>query len=318
MDTTFIDSLIDSTVRDLAWVIGSPGLIDASHPAYLDRVVDDAWCAAQLQSRAEWLLALDLAPQPLHDFIAARPTRRLGHYFESLIKFWLTHMPDTQIIATNLQVQHEKHTLGEYDLLFRDASATVIHWEAAVKFYLQQKPLPEQNAFIGPGTRDRLDLKLDRVFHHQLLLGQTPAGQHALPQGIRLDKAQAFIKGYLFYHASTLSNMTVPGISAAHLTGWWIRHALEKLPQASAESRWIILPRLRWLAPARLPDDAIVMTYELLNIRLDEHFSLSTGALLVFEMTRSKTGNWEEKSRGFVVCKTWPIIGVADINILGR
>jgi len=307
MRTAFIDTLQDPTVRDLAWVIGSPGLLEASHPPYHGRVVDDAWCSTQLQAAAAWLAALDLAPLPLHNFIAARPTRRLGHYFEALIKFWLTHMPDTQIIATNLQVQDELRTLGEYDFLFRDASAAVCHWEAAVKFYLQQEPLAEQRAFIGPGTRDRLDLKLDRVFQHQLVLGHTHAGQHALPQGIRLDKTQAFIKGYLFYHASTIGRLAIQGVSAAHLTGWWVRHALEKLPQASADSRWIILPRLRWLAPARLAADASVMTYATLRSKLDEHFSRNNDAVLVFEMTHV-AGEWHEQSRGFVVCSTWPIV----------
>jgi hypothetical protein len=314
MHTAFIDTLHDPAVRDLAWVIGSPGLLDASHPAYHGRVVDDAWCSAQLQASAAWLAALDLAPLPLHSYIAARPTRRLGHYFEALIKFWLTHMPDTQLIAANLQVHDGLRTLGEYDFLFRDNSAAVCHWEAAVKFYLQQEPLAEQRAFIGPGTRDRLDLKLDRVFQHQLVLGHTDAGQQALPQGIRLDKTQAFIKGYLFYHASTCSKLAPAGVSAAHLSGWWVRHSLEKLPQASADSRWIILPRLRWLAPARLADDASVMSYAALGSKLDEHFSQSNDAVLVFELTRAATGGWHEKSRGFVVCSTWPVIDISDIN----
>jgi uncharacterized protein len=308
MPADFIDTLHDPAVRDLAWVIGSPGLIDASHPAYLKLVVDDAWCNTQLQACTAWLTALDLAPLALHSFIAARPTRRLGHYFETLIKFWLTHMPDTQIIATNLQVQDELRTLGEYDVLFRDAGTAVCHWEAAVKFYLQLEPLAEQRAFIGPGTRDRLNLKLDRVFKHQLALGHTLAGQSALPPGIKLDKTQAFIKGYLFYHASTINKISTPGVSAAHLSGWWVRHTLDKIPQASAESRWIILPRMRWLAPAREAADAAVMSRATLGIRLDEHFSLNSEAVLVFEMTRSTTGAWHEISRGFVVCSIWPVI----------
>ena len=308
MPTSFTDTLNDPAVRDLAWVIGSPGLVEASHPAYLGKVVDNTWCHSQLESSKAWLAALDLRPHPLHDFIAARPTRRLGHYFESLIKFWLTHIPGIQLISTNLQVQDEQRTLGEYDFLFRDASARVCHWEAAVKFYLQQEPLAEQCAFIGPGTRDRLDLKLDRVFHHQLLLGRTTAGQHALPQGVRLDKTQAFIKGYLFYHASILSKSAISGISARHLSGWWVHHARGNVPQSSADSRWIILPRLRWLAPARLSENASVMTYSGLKTRLEEHFNVSTEAILVFEMARIAAGGWQEKTRGFVVCSTWPVL----------
>ncbi len=198
MHPAYIDTLHDPAVRDLAWVIGSPSLVNASYPAYLNRVVDDAWCNAQLQRSTAWLAGLDQKPLPLHQFIAARPTRRLGYYFETLIAFWLTHMPDTQIIATNLQVQDEQRTVGEYDFLFRNASAEVCHWEAAIKFYLQVEASTEQRSFIGPGARDRLDLKLARTFEHQLHLGHTPAGSNALPQGVRLGKTQAFIKGYLF------------------------------------------------------------------------------------------------------------------------
>ena len=164
---------------------------------------------------------------------------------------------------------------------------------------------------IGPGTKDRLDLKLDKVFQHQLLLGNTSAGRQALPAGLLPDKAQAFIKGYLFYHASSASLLPVPGVSATHLSGWWVRHACEPLPQASAESRWIMQPRLRWLAPARLRDDAEVMSYAMLSIRLNQHFSLSREALLLFEMVQMKTGVWQEISRGFVVCASWPDMDAA-------
>ncbi len=300
------NTLQDTAVRDLAWVIASPSLLQADYPAYQGRVVDDAWCATEFQRGFDWLCALDLDPLTLHQFIAARPTRRLGHYFETLIAFWLTHMPDTHIIATNLQVQNKERTQGEYDFLFRHASLGVCHWEAAVKFYLQVEDSTEQCAFIGPGNRDRLDLKINRVFNHQLLLAQTEAGQHALPQQVKLDKAQAFIKGYLFYHASTLGNKDIQGVSAAHLRGWWVRHSLEKVPQNCATSRWIILPRLGWLAPARVAENTQMMDEAALAEHLTLHFTEHSDAVLVFEMARSDTGDYLEISRGFVVGKSWP------------
>lgn len=306
MPNLHINTLTDPAVRDLAWVIGSPTLLDAACPDFGGQVVDDVWCKAQLQASKAWLSALDLSPHVLHDFIAARPTRRLGHYFETLIFFWLKHRPDTHIIAANLQVQHEQRTLGEYDFLFRDAGAEVCHWEAAVKFYLQREPLDELRAFIGPGTKDRLDLKLDKVFQQQLQLGNTSAGQQALPGGRQLDKKQAFIKGYLFYNPSSPSKQQIHGVSAQHLKGWWVRHARESIPQLSADSHWAILPRIHWLAPARLTDDKLLMTYSQLNKELNEYFSHSRDALLVFEVERSTTGVWHEISRGFVVCSSWP------------
>ncbi len=308
MQNSILDRLHDPAVRDLAWVIGARGLLDSSTPAYRGQVVEDEWCSEQLVSCAAWLEALDSSPQPLHQFIAERPTRRLGHYFETLIAYWLAHIPGTQIIATNLQVQNAFRTEGEYDFLFSNSDAKIVHWEAAVKFYLQQEPLAEQRAFIGPGTRDRLDLKLSRVFQHQLLLGDTPAGRLSLPMGVRLDKAQAFIKGYLFYHPTASGETAIPGISSLHLKGWWIRHTLEALPQSSTDSRWAILPRMRWLAPALLPADAEVLTDIAVNLLLDEHFRLSSDAQLLFEMVRSNAGTWIEVSRGFVVCRQWPAL----------
>ena len=305
-----MDSLRDPVVRDLAWVIGSPGLLDETWAAYAGRVVDDAWCRAQLKTCFPWLAGLDNAPHSLHDSIAQRPTRRLGQYFESLIAFWLAHTPDTQMIATNLQVQNAQRTLGEYDFLFRDAVGNICHWEAAVKFYLQAEPLYEQRAFIGLAVRDRLDIKLDRVFQHQLELGHTPAGRAAMPKGVVLKNTQAFIKGYLFYHATQAGKYftPIPGVSDNHLSGWWIRHPVGSLPQTTSDSCWTILPRLRFLAPVRLDAGVSVMKQTEICAALDTHFAVSEESVQVIELQRYMDNSWREATRGFVVCSNWPVI----------
>lgn len=308
-----MDSLRDPTVRDLAWVIGSPGLLDETWAAYAGRVVDDVWCHAQLKTCIQWLAGLDNDPHSLHDFIAQRPTRRLGQYFESLIAFWLARIPDTQIIATNLQVQNAQRTLGEYDFLFQDADGNTCHWETAVKFYLQAEPLSEQQAFIGLAVRDRLDIKLDRVFQHQLELGHTPAGRAALPQGVALKKTQAFIKGYLFYPATQVEKYLIPvtpipGVSDNHLSGWWMRHPVGSLPQTTPDSYWTILPRLRCLAPVRLDAEARVMQQSEICAALDAHFGVSDEPVQVIELQHGADNSWREATRGFVVCSKWPVI----------
>ena len=310
-----ISTLRDAAVRDLAWVISSPGLLDSAYPAYRQQLIDDHWCNTQLQAGSHWLSALDLQPQALPAYIAARPTRRLGHYFETLIAYWLQHMPDTQLIASNLQVQSELRTLGEYDFLLRNAAGEICHWEAAVKFYLQAEDIAEQRAFIGPGTQDRLDLKMQRVFQHQLQLGHSLQGQQALPPGLTLNRAQAFIKGYLFYHATQPRNTApIPGVSNAHLSGWWYRYGKEPLPQSARDKRWIILPRLRWLSPACLPADSEVLTQEALEIALQRHFTQHNEALLLCEMQRVEN-TWQECKRGFVVCAEWPKLGNALVML---
>lgn len=324
LTSSIIHSLHDPAVRDLAWVIGSPGLVDAAYPPYAEHVIDDAWCIEQLKNSVDWLNTLDKNPADLHQFITARPTRRLGQYFETLIKFWLSHHPDIKIIAANLQVMDASRTVGEYDLLIRTDHYTS-HWEVAVKFYLQTEPLQESwpatpntlslcGAYLGPGGHDRLDLKLARIFQHQLRLGDTASGLAALPDGVTLDKTQAFIKGYLFYPAdypasssATAPGATeLPGVSASHLSGWWIRHGQTPLPEHAENTGWVILPRLRWLAPVRLAQDADVQTYTEMCHTLTEHFKTTDEALLLVALQRDQANIWHEKTRGFVVHKQWP------------
>jgi hypothetical protein len=307
-----MEALLDPAVRDLAWVIGAPNLLDAAQPGYQARTVNDVWCQTQLALMAPWLNSLDLRPDDLHRYIADRPTRRLGRYFELLLGYFLAHLPDTTILATNLQVQNEQRTLGEYDLVFRDSQAGNCHWEAAIKFYLQLSPVPTQDSFVGPGGRDRLDLKLRRVFNQQLALSHTAPGKRALPAGVVLDKVQAYIKGYLFYPAQgTIGRPAppdIPGVSAAHLRGWWVRHPVAMLPQSFADSAWTILPRIRWLAPLRLQADAAVLSNSEMCGRVNVHFAASSEALLLAELRQVYGLGWHEVARGFVVANSWPSI----------
>lgn len=305
----FIDTLRDPIVRDLAWAIGSPSLLDPTWKDYAGHVVDDAWCSQQLKTRGAWLSALDTRPQTLHDFIAQHETRRLGHYFESLISFWLAHTPNLQLIATNLQVHGGGRTLGEYDFLFQDADKNICHWEVAVKFYLQAQPLPELRTFVGPGARDRLDIKLDHVFERQLRLSHTLDGRAALPLGVMPNQTRAFIKGSLFYPANQIDGrLTPPGVSQNHLSGWWIRHPVKSLPHATPDGCWTIKPRLRFLAPMRMDPEFRGMGQDELCATLNAHFATSVESIQVIELQRDADNAWREVSRGFVVHGRWPLI----------
>jgi uncharacterized protein len=326
-----LHDLHDPIVRDLAWVITSPILLDASHADYRGQVASDAWCAARGRLDAPRIAALDKAPQPLHDYIAARPTRRLGHYFESLIAYWLTYIAPLDIVARNLQVRDAQRTVGEFDFILRDQAGQICHWEAAVKFYLQSEKQPETRVFLGPAGRDRLDLKIDKVFGQQLCLSQTEEGRAALLNAVgaghareqtaiagmarsyrledtqtdMLDYAQAYIKGYLFYPPNT-PQANIHGLSSQHLRGWWIRHG-QALPQSHPDTRWVILSRLRWLSPAHLAANAAVMRYTEMNTTLAAHFAQNDEPLLLAELQADGAGRWDEVRRGFVVRAGWPV-----------
>ena len=299
-------TLAEPAVRDLAWAIGSPGLLDPGFPAYSEPVLDDAFCTTELLRADTWLHGLDRDPAELHAFLEKRPTHRLGHYFESLLEYWLKQAGAAELRA-RLPVGDTGHRIGEFDFVFRkDDWGGSLHWEAAVKFYLQQSPAPEWNAFIGPNPRDRLSDKLHKLFHQQLKLGATTAGRAAL--GMATSPApRAWVKGYLFFPAGT-QPPSVPGISNHCLKGWWLRHGERPLPAHHAALRWKSLPRLGWLAPARASaaDLGTLLDTEHMHTVIARHFAHSHTPLLLAELAPDGDGTWHEIARGFVVNPQWP------------
>lgn len=289
--------LCDQNVRDLAWVIGSPCLFN---PRHRDGIVSDTFCQEALEEALPWLIALDAKPTPLHRFLAASPTHRLGRYFELLVEYWLRQRTGTELLASQLPYRAAHRTVGEFDFLFsHDGIAT--HWETAVKLYLHTGGRG-LGAYIGPRARDRLDLKYAKLFDAQIRLASRvdPAwwdGPLSQP-----TRSCAFVKGYLFYRRGSAAPPLPMEVSASHLRGWWIhRHECESL--TTVHSGWTILDRMRWLSPMALPHSgyrAPIPTRQLIG----QLNSLSS-AVLVAEMQETPFG-LEEVSRGFIVPDDWP------------
>jgi hypothetical protein len=307
---TLMHTLTGPAVRDLAWAIGSPTLLNPDDSAFSGQVLDDGFFAARLAEAEPWLRELDRNPEPLHAFIEARHSHRLGHYFENLIEFWLRHAGVSDLRA-RLQVGEAGHAVGEFDFVFRqDVWGGWQHWEAAVKFYLQEAPIAEWQHFIGPNPSDRLSDKLHQLFDKQLMLGKTPAGRGALGTD-DTPAPRAFVKGYLFFPAG-VERPSVPGLSANGLCGWWLRHGTAPLPTHHGSPRWKLLHRLAWLAPARATADDVKTMFDTahMNTIVERHFTraptTSRAPLLLAELAPGPEGVWNEIARGFVVSAQWP------------
>jgi hypothetical protein len=311
-------------VRDLAWVMASPNLI-SSAPAGAG-LVDDVWCLHSYQQQRQRLAALDTDPQPLLHWLIERQIRgnshRLGVYFESLVGFWLHFLLGAAPVHQNVPVyghdaDQRRQTQGEFDFLFAmPGFASWQHWEVAVKFYLCHRNSTGEVRWIGPGAHDRLDIKLARLFGHQLKLATSEPGQHTL-QTLGVDSIQslAWVKGYLFYppsladHTSLAAFETAQGISPRHLSGWWIRQGESPLPMTTSLSRWWPLPKRRWLSSALITEaeHRELLSLQQINELCATHFDGSQRSLLLAEMAY-EAGSWREISRGFVVCPQWPDI----------
>ena len=116
-------------------------------------------------------------------FLETKNIKRLGHYFEQLIFFWLQHSERFTILAKNKPLRSDKkNTLGEVDLIVQDQNTLNFeHWELAVKFYLAHSQNGLTN-YIGPNANDYFHLKLEKLKEHQCKILESDEGKKLLSE----------------------------------------------------------------------------------------------------------------------------------------
>ena len=238
-------------VRDLDWILTSPALM-----------VDNLHCFSAFQfdqstiaNSIAWLQYLDTHPEKIN--LDKSQFKRLGHYFEALLAFlftqgWQDKVMPYRMIARNIQFNSEKATLGELDFLLRDQNSNFIHVECAVKFYLGKIKSERWSNWVGPNAKDRLDIKLNRLLHHQLsiLNDKSNDAVNEYFQAKQIDPATVsskyFLRGIFFYshsrskHLPSLANPTA-------LTACWMLASDFLKNYAPALETWTALPKLNWL-----------------------------------------------------------------------
>lgn len=284
-----LENITHPAVRDLAWCLFSPSLIESVPQLPQTHMVQEV-ATTDIQV---WLTSLDKTPDPLIDYLKQHPTNRLGIYFENLLAFYYQSASRQKLLARNLQVCAQGMTLGEFDFLLSDPACSenyIHHTELAVKFYLGNPALQTDTAtsntrtpnikasgsnteppatgspwhqWLGPNCKDRLDKKLNHLQQHQLRLSeQQPAAdilltlvnQEAVPNQSSFIhsleiQTRLLVRGVFFY---PFKGKMLPPRHAhpEHIRGIWF-HLSDFINQAisPAGSQWIILSRLQWLAP---------------------------------------------------------------------
>ncbi|MGY6123072.1 DUF1853 family protein (plasmid) [Paraburkholderia strydomiana] len=316
---TLLDKLRDCAVRDLAWLLLSADLLRPQPP--VGELATPFASLRQLDDIVDWLCALDAAPAPLHDDLAATRTTRLGRYAERLLGWFLQHGPTARLIAAGVPLRRAGVTLGECDFLLHTQEGARLHWELAVKCYLHAGNVDARTAplspsassltssqlsnYVGPNLKDRFDLKLAHLLSHQL------------PLSAREDFAstgypgpwtpQMFVKGWLFYrHGETPADAAE--LDPAHGRGWWVTRSEWPDFAAAHAQHWRVLPRLEWLAPRRYAQDAEQTASRALvdPLTLTARSAQQTGPTMIAALAEDAAGSLVERSRGFVVPDEWP------------
>lgn len=313
-------------VRDLYWILKSPGLLNPEHPAFADKLLSDEWFQKKASEGEEWFYRYDQNPAALLEDLKTREnqTMLLGRYFEALLSFWIRDYLKPEVFYGGIPVFEHKpskvgqgrNTIGEFDFLFKTLSSQIYHWEAAVKFYICAAQTPEQSLkmdhYFGTFLKDRLDIKITKIFQHQLKLSGNLDGERTLAY-LELPKPQpkAWVKGMLFYPAQThWKNHPYPNeVSPHHQRGWWTEANALDIPAENINDRWVILPKHRWLSPAMVrpgDEDPKLFTLGEMQEHCQKHFSEHVAPLMWAEVSWDEsTQTWHEVNRGLVVYFGW-------------
>ena len=133
----------------------------------------------------QWLLALDNEPEALNDLLEIGQRIKLGVFHERLWQFFLANNGLTTLLAANLPARNNGRDLGEFDLVYQHPDMGVVHLEIASKYYLARDThTSEWSTWLGPGKKDRLDLKLNHSINKQMNLADQPIALEQLLQHI--------------------------------------------------------------------------------------------------------------------------------------
>jgi len=281
-------------VRALAWLLDAPDLLDPLDPHWEGRI---ASLGALPPDTDAWLNRIDLDPSGLDAELGARTYTRLGLYAEKLMAFY--YREHGLLVAHGLQVRAARNdTIGEFDFLLDAGPDAVEHIEFATKFYLLEGEAASRfDTFVGPNLADSLGAKMRKIFERQLALGQHPAAQAILPRPV--VRARALVKGWLFYPLGAQAGMG--GISAQHCRGFWC--ACDDIGKLE-EDRFVVLPRLQWLAPYRSEGPDLVLGRGQLQAALALQFDAVPMPVLVASV-KEVEGVLVETGRGFIVPNDW-------------
>ncbi|WP_339524786.1 DUF1853 family protein [Pseudomonas sp. EA_35y_Pfl2_R111] len=303
--TDLPSQLRQPAVRDLAWALLSPPLLTQTPWPQRHPLTASGW-NQQPNALADWLLSLDANSHALQQWLSQSSVRRLGLYYERLWQFALHAAPGIEVLAANVPIRQQGHTLGELDMLLRDEEG-VHHLELAIKLYLGQQQCSggELAHWLGPGSHDRLDIKLAHLGQHQLPLSTRAEAQHRLTElAIQQPQAALWLGGYLFYPWQQPSYAAPADGNSAHLRGRWLHRGDWPSFAAHNPGQWQPLARHTWLASARIKEEQL-WSHKQFSQWLAALTDDANAQLLV-RLTEGPQDDWLEAERVFLVNDHWP------------
>jgi hypothetical protein len=292
-------------VRDLAWTLLAAPLLAAPGCPQRHPLSASGWWHNP-QWLADWLQEQQQQPEPLLDWLQGARSQRLGIHYERLWQFALQQAPGIELLAANLPVRQGGQTLGELDMLLRDAEGDH-HLELAIKLYLGPASgdgeLPGN--WRGAGRADNLQRKLQHLGSQQLLLCASPAAQDILAaHGVQQPRPGLWLSGYLFYPWPG-GCASPAGSHPQHARGLWLQHHdWPAFQAASSAQHWQPVARDCRLAPSALQPASSWPAARLEDWR--HRLAADAPPILLAGFSQQDDGNWTESSRVMLLNDQWP------------
>ncbi|OEF24025.1 DUF1853 family protein [Vibrio rumoiensis] len=224
-----------------------------------------------------------LIATPFHNDYRVSPVSyngnsRLGFWYQHLCMQHFQSHPDYQLLAEEIQLNHNGRTLGAIDFIVENQlDQTTEHWEVAIKFYLLFEGL-----WYGPNSKDRLDLKLSHMLEHQLEMSRHDYFVQQYPD-LNNIQPKLLMQGRLY--TNPFQKQRIPShclnheIETSQINGYWcFWHEFQKIDEAL-----YLLKKGQWLTGR------------------NEHNPQLTEAMVDFVHCQSESGDF-----WFILPDRWP------------
>ena len=259
-----MNASVEQWLAALRWVMTQPGLLTGLAGGTAPLLEEDDPRLGQMLDRT------GRDPSGLLELLAAPRSHKVGIAFEALVHWGIECGLGHTVLGRDVQIQSERRTVGALDVVLRRDDGIVEHWELAYKLFLQSRPAVEWSSWLGPGERDRLDTKVNRMRNHQSPLSGRAVAKPALEAlgVINEPVRRVVLQGVLF------TPWTAPVARAqdarCDAAGRWVREGdLSRVMKQWPESRWVRRLKPLWFGPWVGPPHDICSASERLK-HLDE------------------------------------------------
>jgi hypothetical protein len=276
------------------WAVNSTSLLASSQEASYIQTASHSLLLKEI------LFQQDQKDELVNQHFDSLGPMAMGRYFEQLLFFIIKLDPHYELLAENRQIIEDKITLGELDLILRNAfTGKLEHWEIALKFYLQIENNPAAQHMLGPSTKDNLQRKLIKLMGSQLPLSERKEIKEEFPQ----LQAKLFVRGIFFYPWQKPFCIS-EGVNSHHLRGEWLKLSdLSQLKEAG--QHWRLKSKPAWIGGQIYFKEEDLLNFEVLQQECARTIQ-SNGRPQLIALYQKNQNFWSEKEYYFVVPDAWP------------